>query len=370
MALIFWLAAILLVYTFAGYALLAWLRSRWRPRPVRRQAGFEPSISIVLAVRNEEKVMAAKLANLAALDYPARLREVIVVSDGSSDATDAILAAHAAAPGGERVRFFPLPQAGGKAVALNRGLAAARGEVVVFTDARQRIAPEAVRRLVENFADPEVGAVSGELELGGGSGLGLYWRIEKKIRQWESAAGSSVGATGALYAVRRGALRPLPAGTILDDVFTPMQVVRQGLRVVFEPAALAYDQLGAPRHEFRRKVRTLSGNYQLLQLAPWILTRANPVRLAFVSHKLLRLLAPFALAALLLSSLLLTGPLYRLALLLQLAFYGLAVVGGFRRRLWGLRRLADPAHAFVLLNTAAALAFFNWVSGKQTAWPR
>src|SRR5208337_611205 len=154
-----------------------------------------------------------------------------------------------------------------------------------FTDARQKIESCALRRLMENFADAEVGCVSGELMLGNpetgeaGEGMGLYWRVEKKIRELESASGSVVGATGALYAVRRELLVNLPEGTILDDVYIPMQVTRQGKRVVFEPRARAWDSvnLGAER-EFARKVRTLSGNYQLLQLAPWLLSGSNPIR--------------------------------------------------------------------------------------------
>jgi len=371
MRIVFWASALLVVYTYAGYPLWLYLRSRWRRGAVQARAALlpvSPPVSIVMAVRNEEKSLAGKLANLLELDYPAELCEIIVVSDGSSDATAAILAAHACG----RLRVIELPQSQGKAVALNHGIAAARGEIVVFTDARQRIDRDAVRHLVNNFADDGVGAVSGELVIGSdaGRGLGLYWELEKKIRQWECAAASTIGATGALYAVRRPLLCPLPAGTILDDVYLPMQVARQGKRVIFEPRARAYDQLGTARHEFRRKVRTLSGNYQLLQLAPWLLTRANPVRFEFVCHKLLRLLVPFALAALLLSSLLAPGPLYRSAFVLQCAFYGLAALARYRQHLSFVGRLADLSHSFVLLNTAAALALLYFVTGKRAAWSR
>ncbi len=158
-------------------------------------------------------------------------------------------------------------------------------------DARQRVATDSLKTLVESFADPAVGCVSGALMLGDGEetsprGVGSYWKLEKAIRYWESTGGSTVGATGALYAVRRTLVPHLPTGIILDDVFIPMEVARRGARVIFEPRALAWDSLPSkPKQEFRRKVRTLFGNYQLLRMAPWLLTTANPLRFEFVSHK-------------------------------------------------------------------------------------
>jgi len=168
-----------------------------------------------------------------------------------------------------------------------------QGEVVVFTDVRQSIEPRAIRLLVENFADASVGCVRRELMLGdpeGGEssrGMGLYWRVEKKVRELESLSGSTIGATGALYAARKTLLVELPADLILDDVYLPMSVIRQGFRVIFDPRARAWDQadLGSGR-EFWRKVRTLSGNYQLVEAAPWLVSKENPARWDFVSHKL------------------------------------------------------------------------------------
>ena len=370
---IFWKAAVLIWYAYLGYPLWLWLRSRWSPRPVRRGV-VEPDVSAVMVVRNEEAVIARKIENLLALDYPAEKLEIVVVSDGLTDGTAAILQDFASNP---RLRSVLKTSSQGKAAGLNDAMKLVKGEIVLFTDARQKIESCALRHLMENFADAEVGCVSGQLMLGDpeigetGKGMGLYWRIEKKIRELESASGSVVGATGALYCVRKALLQPLPEGAILDDVLLPMEVVLKKSRVVFDSQARAWDSpdLGEGR-EFSRKVRTLSGNYQLLQLAPWLLTSKNPIRFEFVSHKLLRLAVPFALLALLLASLFLSQPFYRAALAAQMAFYSLslAALAGFK--IGPLTRVADAARTFVVLNSAAVVAFVNFVTGKKAVWIR
>ncbi|MFY9561012.1 MAG: glycosyltransferase family 2 protein [Terriglobales bacterium] len=368
---VFWIAAATIGYAYLGYAAWLWVRSRWAPLPVRRGAA-EPAVSAVMVVRNEEAVIARKLENLLTLDYPPEKIEAVVVSDGSSDGTAAILEGFR---DNSRVKTLLKPESQGKALGLNDGMKLASGEIVLFTDARQAIEPAALRLLVENFADPAVGCVSGELMLGDpasgetGKGMGLYWRIEKRIRELESASGSVAGATGALYCARRSLLEPLPQGTILDDVLLPMQVVRKGARAVFDSRARAWDSpdLGDSR-EFSRKVRTLSGNYQLLQLAPWLLSAKNPIRFEFVSHKLSRLAAPFALVALLLASFFLPQPLYRAALWAQLGFYALSLAAIAGMKIGPLSRVADAARTFVVLNSAAMVAFINFVTGRKAVW--
>jgi cellulose synthase/poly-beta-1,6-N-acetylglucosamine synthase-like glycosyltransferase len=370
---LFWGSATMLAYTYFGYAGWLWLRRRYRPRPVRA-ASCTPSLSIVMIVRNEAAVLDRKLRNLLALNYPPDLCEIIVFSDGSNDATNDMLREASIEP---RVRVILATEARGKAAGLNQAIAITHGEIVVFTDARQMIEPNALHLLTQNFADPTVGCASGELMLGDPAsgeivrGMGLYWRIEKTIREMESASGSVVGATGALYAVRRSLLVPVPTGTILDDVYIPMHVVRQGARVIFVPSARAWDV--APQktgHEFSRKVRTLSGNYQLVQLAPWLLSGKNSLRFEFISHKLLRLFAPFALAAAFVASIALSQPFYRTALAFQLAFYGLSLVAMLKLAKGPVGRVADAANTFVVLNSAALVAFVKFVTGRRVAWVR
>ena len=371
---VFWMSATFIAYTYLGYPLWLWIRSRWCRKPVR-SGPYIPFLSIIMIVRNEEKVLPRKLRNLLDLNYPDESLEIVMVSDGSTDSTNQILSEHTANP---RIRVILNPQQQGKAAGLNAAMSSVRGEIVVFTDARQQIEPDAIRVLVENFADPEIGCASGELMLGdpetgeAEQGMGMYWRIEKAVRELESAVGSVVGATGAIYGVRRKLLVNVPDEAILDDVYIPMHVVRRGARVIFDPRARAWDSpdQGTAR-EFTRKVRTLSGNYQLLQLAPWLLTSANPLRFQFLSHKVLRLVVPFALLATLLASFLTPGVFYRGAVILQLAFYTLSFLGlaHFLRR-GPLARVADAARTFVLLNTAAAVAFANFAAGRKVAWER
>jgi len=370
---LFWSAVVVIAYTYFGYGLYLWVRGCLRPRPLKSRP-YWPSISIVMVVRNEAAVLDRKLRNLLALNYPSALTKILAVSDGSTDDTDRILSAAAET---SLVQVLSHTCSRGKAAGLNDAVQAARGDIVVFTDARQTIEADAVRLLMENFADPDVGCASGELMLGdpgsgeSAAGMGLYWKFEKRIRQMETASGSVMGATGALYAVRRNLLVTLPADTILDDVYLPMHVLRQGSRVVFDPRARAWDvpDLGRQR-EFSRKVRTLSGNYQLLQLAPWLLGSANQARFRFVSHKLFRLTVPFALAVALFASALAPGPMYRALFFLQLAFYALSTLALLGTRLGLVARAADAALTFVLLNTAAVVAFANFVTGRKASWAK
>jgi poly-beta-1,6-N-acetyl-D-glucosamine synthase len=369
---VFWMSATFIAYTYLGYPLWLWIRSRWCRQPVR-SGPYLPCLSIIMVVHNEEKALSRKLRNLLDLNYPNESLEIVVVSDGSTDSTNQILSEHTGNP---HIRVIFNPQQQGKAAGLNAAMSWVRGEIVVFTDARQQIERDAIRMLVENFADSDIGCASGELMLGdpesgeAEQGMGVYWRIEKAVRELESAVGSVVGATGAIYGVRRKLLVNVPDEAILDDVYIPMHVIRRGARVIFDPRARAWDtpDQGTAR-EFTRKVRTLSGNYQLLQLAPWLLTSANPLRFQFVSHKVLRLVVPFALLATLLASFLTPGVFYRSAVILQLAFYTLSFLGlaHFLRR-GPLARVADAARTFVLLNTAAAVAFANFAAGRKTAW--
>lgn len=300
----FWASLFVVVFTYVGYPLwiLAW--GRLFPKPVRKRAYF-PRVTAILAVHNAAESAVSKVENLLSLDYPAGSLDIVVACDGCTDATADALRNIAS----RRVRIVEFPHRRGKAACLADVAGMAAGEVLLMVDVRQRLEPDALSRLVANFADQDIGAVSGELcfldeEGGFAANVGAYWRYEKMIRNAEARSGSVVGVTGALYAIRRDLYVPLPAGTVLDDVLTPMNVVRDGYRVVFEAGAVAWDTPSTTSTQERvRKVRTLAGNYQAVAIAPWlVIPFQNPLWFRFVSHKLLRLAVPWLLCILAASS--------------------------------------------------------------------
>jgi biofilm PGA synthesis N-glycosyltransferase PgaC len=365
MKLLFWLCLILISYAYFGYAI--WLYVRLKRRPVI-QNDITPTVSIIMAARNEEANLPAKLENLRRLDYPQDRLEVVIASDGSTDRTADLLRDHSS-----EIRPVILRESNGKACALNEAVKNATGEILVFLDVRQYVELDAVSALTSCFADPTVGAVSGELLLEASESmsedaLGIYWKIEKIVRKLESASGSVVGVTGAIYAIRRELYTEIPSGTILDDVFVPMNVARMGKRVIFQPSAIARDRLFSEKgKEFSRKVRTLTGNYQLLRLAPWLLSPSNPLLFRFISHKLLRLIVPLLLLLMLMASAMAEGPFYRAIFWLQVLFYVLAVFGMLVPPVKRFKPVGI-ASTFVMLNAAAALAFYNFAVGRKKVW--
>ena len=365
---VFWFAAGLLAYTYAGYPLLVIARARLRPRPVRRGDRL-PTVTAVMTVYNGAADLAAKLDNLAALDYPQDLLDIVVACDGSSDASAVVARAHRGRP----VTVLEYDLRRGKAACLNDAVAAARGEVLLMLDVRQRLEPDALRRLVACLDDPAVGVAAGELrfedpDTGFAASVDAYWRYEKAIRLAESASGSAIGVSGALYAVRRELFPVLPEGTVLDDVFVPMQVLRGGHRVVLEEGAVAWDRPSRSSAQERvRKLRTLAGNYQLVSLAPWLLVPgANPAWLRFVSHKLLRLLSPWLLLLLAGASIALAGRhgFYLLAVAGLVAFVALVLLAGVAPPLARLLPVRIAA-AFAHMNLFAAQALFTWIGNRR-----
>lgn len=375
--LIFWAAAAGVVYAYLGYPLLLALLAALRPYPAR--TGMAPrSVSVIIAVHNEEAVIARRTREfLTALAQDHLDGEFIIVSDGSSDRTvqtaqEAIAGAAIAVP----CQVIALPSHLGKAAALTAGCRVACHEIIVFADVRQVWAHDALPTLLQAFADPSVGGVSGELILetrpGVIAGVGLYWRYEKALRRLESKVYSMVGATGAISAVRRHLFRPIPTGTILDDVYWPLQVALQKSRVVYVAGALAYDRLPErTRDEFRRKVRTLSGNLQLLTRLPAVLLPwRNGIWFQYVSHKLLRLAVPWLLLLILTLSAMFHSPFYHALLAGQLLIYLLALLGMFHS-IGARSRLAGAAASFLVLNAAAWVAFWVWVTGHAgRSWTR
>ena len=351
---IFWVAMALVAYAYALYPLLASALARILGRAPHADS-ITPPMTVIVAAHNEAPRIATRVRDILDQEYPAGNLHVIVVDDGSSDGTAA-----AADIGDARVGVVRLAENAGKAAALNAGVAAATTGLVAFTDARQRFAPGALRMLAEPFADPEVGAVSGELMIeshapGRAADIGLYWRIEKTLRESEARLGWLHGVSGAIHAMRRELIPALPAGLILDDMYFPLATQFAGKWVWMARDAVALDTASTDEsEEFRRKVRTLAGNWQLIAKLPRLLNPfTNPVFFAFVSHKLSRLLAPWALLAALVASLCAGQPFYVVLFVLQLLAYGVATLAIFRPHAVQHVPLAGTAGTFVMLNAAA-----------------
>ena len=364
---VFWIAVTFCVYTYVGYPLaIYWLSKRREPLRIDEMAVSEwPAVSIVIAAHNEADNLRRKLDNLASLSYPGWL-EVVVVSDGSRDGTVEQLRTR------EDVVLVVCEQARGKPSALNAAMPEAKGEIIVFMDARQTIAEGSLQALVKYFQQPEVGAVSGELVMTDGDNLesaniGLYWRYEKFIRACESRYFSTAGATGALYAIRRADYVPHKADTLLDDFETPIATLRQGKRTLFEPQAIAYDRPSEKvSDEFRRKSRTLAGNYQSFVWNPWLFSPAhNPIWWQFLSHKVFRLLVPYAMLAALVSSAASDNSLIRFCFFAQLLFYAIGLSASYSERL-ASNKVANFIKVFLQMNYAAVHGLVRYASGKSS----
>lgn len=370
---LFWLSLILIVYAYGGYPIFLSLISLIHKKEIKKRPAV-PTVSIILSAFNEEKYIERKLLNLLELDYPTEKLEILVGSDGCLDQTDEIISRFHS----NRIRFFRFVKNLGKSHVLNDLVREAKGAVVVFTDARQEFDTQAIRTLVSNFEDPEVGCVSGELFFKRGDsevvrsiaeGMGLYWRYEKFLRKKESDIGSTLGATGAIYAIRKSLFRELPASILVDDMYVPLSIIQKGHRVVFDGRAKAYDRVSYyGREEFRRKVRTLAGNYQIFGHFPELfIPFKSPIAWQLFSHKFLRLAAPFFLATLFVSNaFLLSERFYAVFFSGQVLFYGLALFeapfSSSRSRRKGIGAIP---YTFCLLNVSALVGLYKFLSRNQ-----
>ncbi|WP_319586824.1 glycosyltransferase family 2 protein [uncultured Desulfobulbus sp.] len=374
MKIIFWSSLFFILYTYLGYPF--WLA--FRKKCFLSRNNFEVDtcelhdIAVVIAVYNEEKNISKRVVDINRQNYPQEKLKIIVVTDGSTDRTMDELSKLSFS----NLEIISLPENQGKSMALNVGVAAARSELVIFTDARQAFAPNAIRNLNDTFADPNVGCVSGELvflqdtESAIREEMGVYWKYEKWIRKTESITGSVVGATGAIYAIRRKLYRTLPQGALLDDVLTPMNIVMQGYRSLLNSESIAYDNFSRDvAQEWKRKVRTLAGNWQLLSIAPSLLLPwQNPLWWRFLSHKIFRLLVPLGLSLFLVASVLAEGFFFEVAMLLQLVVYTVALLAWLipTTRKYKVVKLI---YFFVLMNIAVTIGFWKWATGQcHTVW--
>ncbi len=364
------------IYIIAGYPLLLWKLQGRKAPPVAKDQDFRPTVSVVMAVFNGEKLVEAKLDTLFAQEYPADHLEIIIVSDGSTDRTVPLIRQYAAAHTNSlypRIVLIEAPK-GGKAACLNLGIARAQGEVLFFTDVRQPMDPAALRHLAANFADPTIGAVTGEMHLRRGDGgeqadMDLYWRYEIWARSRQSEIDSLFNTTGCIYAMRRSLAAPIPPDTLTDDAVLPLRAFFSGYRVIFDPAAIAWDFPAVAGTEFRRRFRTLAGLWQVYARLPRLFTSGNRMRWHFLSHKFGRLALPWMLLLVLTGSLLAPSGILRTALLTtQAGLVVLAVVNSIIPEASALKRLSSPARTFLVMNLAALAAVSVFFLPASIIW--
>jgi biofilm PGA synthesis N-glycosyltransferase PgaC len=327
-----------------------------------------PRVTAVVATRADASAVRERVDDLLRSEYPASLLDVVVAYDAGATEPMATWSGAEAA----RVRVVRGDEPGGKAAALNAGVRAARGEVLVFADSGQRFGPDAVALLVRSLVRPGIGAASGRLELAEGAKapalpLRLYWALERWLRRREADVHSAVGVTGAIYAMRRELWTPLPAGLILDDLYVPMQLVLRGHRIAFVDEARAYEtRATTDGNEYRRKVRTLTGVLQLCAWLPQVLTPLrNPVWFQFVTHKLLRLLTPYWLLVCVLWALVAVGQ--RIGPIWLLAASAM-FVATLQLRSRPFRALRSAVVSGILVQFAAVRATANGARGRWDVW--
>lgn len=361
----------LLLYTYVGYPALLWLLNRMLPAPKspRTEPTPWPDVSILLSAYNEEDIIADRLKNLLALDYPRERLEILVGSDGSTDRTCGIVRQFD--PQG--IRLIAFKKRRGKASVVNDLVSLARGEIVVLTDANTFFHPDAVRELIRALRrHPSACAVVGRVDLRSSAATGnldgMYWRYETFIKTLESRFGAVLGAHGPIYAFRRAQYRPLPKEAIVDDFLIPMLMrLRSDGQIFLIPTAKAWETSPARvRDEFYRRVRIGAGDLQaLIWTWPLLFPGKGMVALAYLSHKVLRWLGPWLMVTAFIANLwLLDIPFFRILFIQQLALYGLGFSAAFVRRVPILGVAASAARYFVVLNVAILLGFVQFMLGK------
>jgi len=369
--LVFLLSSLLVVYTFVGYGILITVLARFFRRPVRF-AQWAPAVSLIVSAYNEEKVIAEKIENCFAVDYPRELLEFIIVADGSNDCTAEIVQTFAA----HGVKLLHQPTRRGKIAAMNRAVPFAGGEILVFSDADAMLEPQAIRMLVANLADPKVACVGGEKRIRQGAsvqakGEGAYWRYEAYLKRLDSNLNTAIGAIGELFAIRRELYRSMDEDLLIEDFVVTMHLVAAGWRVVYEPRAITWENASPSlAGEWQRRRRMAAGGFQAIGRLKGML---NPMRgfaaFQYISHKVLRGLSPFFMIAVF-GALLITCSsclafLWGLfVLLISPAIYiRLAVTGRLGaafelERLWVLTRdnLGDVILALILVYVAGLIA--------------
>ncbi len=360
---------LLVVWIVVLYPIVVGCLAKWRPGATLQDGDVTCPVDIVVPVRNGDRWIRAKLESIQAQDYPPALIRVLVVSDGSVDATNSTVESISAVD--PRICLVKI-EASGKAEALNVALRQCDAEIVILTDVRQVLARDCFAELLRPFADSTVGVVSGELRVpaeGGDGSVSLYWRVETALRHALARLDSMLGATGPIYAIRRELTRSLPRGTLLDDMYLPLQAFFAGYRLVSAPRAIAWDEAMDLQTEFGRKVRTMAGNYQLLRLEPRLLSpRSNRMWWHYYSYKLGRLVLPHLILLFFALTWLLPAPWGVALASIQVGGYLFACLDPVFPRTSRLRKVSGPARAMSAMLVAAFLAQKIFFVSAEGMW--
>ncbi len=380
MIILFWISLFIVFYTFAGYGIVLFILVRLRrlffgKRELNYNEATLPTLTMIVAAYNEADIIEAKIRNTLSLRYPPSKLHFIFVTDGSSDATP------------DRIRPYPsiqlmhTPERKGKVSAMHRAMGQVRSEVVVFTDANTDLNPDALINIARHYADPKVGAVSGEKRVrvtevsDATAGEGFYWKYESLLKKWDSELFSVVGAAGELFSIRTDQYVPVPADTIVDDFMISLVIADKGYRIVYEPEAYAMEDSSAnTKEELKRKIRIAAGGMQsILRLTSLLNPFRHPVlSFQYISHRVLRwTVTPFFMILAFLLNIAIVFyapfPVYKLLLAAQLLFYVLALAGWFfEQRQIKIKPLFIPFY-FCLMNYAVIRGIIRYFSKKQSA---
>lgn len=383
-AILFWLSVGFILYVYFGYPFLVFLLAKifGGKASVKDMEQELPSLTLMIAAYNEADVIGRKIENSLGLTYPKEKYQILIVADGSSDETPDIVKSY----GEQDVDLAFSPPRKGKMAAINRGMAFVNGEIVVFSDANNMFADDALLKLAANFADEGVGGVNGAKHILKEDGVlgeseGLYWRYESQIKKWECSFSSVTATTGEIFAVRKSLFEAPPADIINDDFYIAMRLIKHGFRVVYEPSAKSYERVSATMSdEVIRRTRIIAGRYQAMSRAGQLLPFRRPLLVwQIVSHKFMRPLVPWAMLSVLLTNVLVLilgqgnsgSGLWVWLLCGQILFYGVALLGQFISFGRILGKLLYIPTFLVSSNWAAMRGLYLYVRRQHTTlWDR
>lgn len=381
MAVLFWLAVGVMCYTFVGYGIVLYILVKLKrliksPYPISDESASYPTVTLMVAAYNEADVMDAKIANTLELDYPEERLQLIFVTDGSTDDTPAIVGTHAG------IMLLHQPERRGKMAAIKRAMDYVTGTITVFTDGNTFLNPEAIKQLVKHYQNPKVGAVAGEKRIrvdrtadASAAGEGFYWKYESKLKQLDYALYSNVGAAGELFSIRTALYPTVETDTIIDDHMIAMRIAEKGFIIGYEPRAYATETASEnTKEELKRKIRIAAGGIQSIFRLP---KAANPfyyplLTFQYISHRVLRwTIVPFLLPLIFILNGFLAakglGAVYAVLFVMQVLFYGLALIGWLLEGRQVRVKLFFVPYYFCLMNYAVVAGIFRYLKGNQAA---